>query len=204
MIPWSICQQVIEPPGQAEANCETPYLFSFPIPNMGGEPEDPVFGTLPSETQPGTQVLSKGLLVAGMRFMYYYGATPGFVLNGSIIITHEIRSCIACLEFDPATGVPFILPNMFSNLQRNQGDILWRGLDLVTFSDLEGLCPCMEVRSFSGRWGQYDPVVVKTKRRLKENQRLFWCAGLTTPSTMANWAFAFSAYGVSAVRPIQR
>jgi len=219
MIPFQLCQEVIEPPGFLDANCENPFLISFPL--------DPLFGNMmpPSLVADETtaaerldvqrmETMSKGLLVAGIRFTYYFGATRPFRTVDHNNVTHELRSLLHVQKLGPGF-TPLWQPNPFSSVKNVAAPdrILWRGMDLLTLEDTdpEGICPCgnfNSVPSFAGRAipGQPNagPVIVKAKVRLEENDALFWTTALTTPSQNGSFAFAFSLWGVAACLPIRR
>jgi len=166
------------------------------------------------------QTIRKSLLVRGIRFYWAVGVNE-ITPNVGYEVQHQVRVAIAKMEVDSA-GFPTFIPNLWSELDRDLGSILWRGAGMLYQPSLSGVVdPAAGGTAFAGsglgwlgtvgnmsRPGSHSaPEVVKTARRLGPNEGLFWCLSLKNNfSTEDNFTVETTTnlFGVAAVRSSSR
>jgi len=212
MIPLSICSNGFNAPSGIPCGTNTADLFSLGL--FGEEFSSADLGSGPRQS---AQVQRKGLLVRGLRFHWavFQSDFPG---GGSLFDQYYLatRAAIVRVTVDEAR-TPLQTVNLFSKLESEVTDILWRGAHLapglqVTPCDPESDCgPAFygsannfQVGGTMYR-GDVPPVHVKTARRLNKDEGLFLAVQTHNPLIEGlDIGMGLEFYGVAAVRSIQR
>lgn len=137
------------------------------------------------------QTLRKTLTVRGIRFYFALGLNQVEDDQGAEVL-HEVRCAVVNLETD-SVGTPVFLPNLWTNLGPELGDVLWRGFGVLYQPQTAGnynnnvgqavpgafFGSGLGFRGMYGNFGGYggvhpDPIHVRTSRRLGENNALFF------------------------------
>lgn len=196
-------------------------------PNIEIIPLSPLFGSESPGEPTGDaqrlldQTVRKELLIQGMRF--HWAVYPASVVAELAQFFVSFRLAIIKMEVDGA-GTPSFLPNLYSPAQVDMGDVLWRGAGIIAFPTANSPGPfnCPDACAsdwYSGagnitatgsmsREGSHSQMeVVKTKRRLGPNDRIFLVVNAHNPldvESPADVRLGLEFFGFAAVRSIQR
>jgi len=190
----------------------TPHEAFYLAPLTGAEK----LGATSSVNQDVAQsTFRKGIMFSGMRF--HWAIRPASIDQSNSLVHASIRLAIVRLEID-GNGLPGLLPNLFSRLDSDMGDVLWRGAAMLKWPTYMDPDPT-NAYAFSGtgdigavgsmsRLGHHGPPdVIKVKRRLDQQHALFFVAGAHNPTASEGgftMNFGLDFYGVAAIRSIQR
>jgi len=219
MLPLSICDDVNT--WSAHPACAGVSTTMIPLSSALVGAESP--GTFPADPNRPRIIVEqterKSLLVKGIRFYWAVGVNS-ITPDVGYEVQHQVRCAIAKMEVDTA-GFPTFIPDLWSELDRDLGSILWRGAGMLYQPSLSGnwnnnvgqAVPgsfAGEGAGWLGMVGNYSrpgshtgPEVVKTSRRLGPNDGLFWCLSVKNNfTTEDNLTIETSTqlFGVAAVR----
>jgi hypothetical protein len=217
MLPLSLCDELHTWSINPQA-CTDPFTTMLQLhPALVGAEAGPVSIVDPARpNQLVQQTLRKSLSVAGIRFWFDLGLNT-VVSDQFAEVNHEARFAIIKTEVD-ATGSPSFFPNLWSTLDRDYGDVMWRQACTIYQPTLAGTTgggsfagSGLGFRSHAGNYGNWctlqEPVLVKTRRRLGPNDAIWFVYSLKNNMPVETGGpieTTLNLFGVAAVRSNER
>jgi len=225
MMPLSLCdQQETWAPSDQQCTGQGRVVAYQLHPGLQGSESKPVALIDPLRQQALVQqTLRRSLTVRGIRFHWSLGVNEIVADQGAEVV-HEVRLAVVNMETD-SFGAPVMLPNLWTELGPELGDVLWRGFGILYQPSLAGQTAvggcCFDGAftgsglGFRGMVGNYagsdghpsPPVHIKTARRLSENNAIFFVYSVKNNipgETAPDINTSLNLFGVAAVRSNER